>query len=67
MERVLANGALPPETSATLYRAMIDASEKIIKNKLQFVQMVFQSKFNELIFNYLGSNGKVVKWFGLFG
>lgn len=67
MEEDLKNGNLPPGVSANLHRAVIDATEKVIQRKLEMVRMLFESKFGESIFNYLGSDGKTKKLFGIFG
>lgn len=65
-EDKLKNGVLPPDTSANLYRAIIDASDEIIQKKLKIVRNAFEAKFGESIYNYLGSDGKVKKLFGIF-
>ena len=67
MEGNLKNGGLPPGVRANLFRAIIDASEKVMKKKLEKVQNAFQQKFGESIFNYLGTDGKTKKLFGIFG
>jgi len=67
MEADLKNGNLPPGVSASLHRAMIDATEKVIQKKLEMVRMLFESKFGESIYNYIGSDGKTKKLFGIFG
>lgn len=59
-------GILPPNTSANLYRAIIDASDEIMQKKLKIVQDTFEAKFGESIYNYLGPDGKTKKLFGLF-
>lgn len=67
MLAALKNGTLPPNTSETLYRAMIEETEKIVEDKLHFVQLMFEMTFGVSIFNYLRPDGKVARWFGLFG
>jgi len=67
MEDNLNRGVLPPDVSANLHRAIIDASDKVMQKKLKKVQDAFQRKFGESIFNYLGSDGKTKKLFGIFG
>ena len=67
MEDNLRNGVLPPEISANLFRALIDASEEVIQRKLEKVRDAFQKKFGESIYNYLGDDGKTRKVFGIFG
>lgn len=67
MENNLKNGVLPPGVSASLFRAIIDASEEVMQKKLKKVQNAFQLKFGESIFNYLGPDGKTKKLFGIFG
>ena len=66
MEDNLNRGVLPPDVSANLHRAIIDASDKVMQKKLKKVQDAFQRKFGESIFNYLGSDGKTKKLFGIF-
>ncbi len=65
-EYKLKNGILPPNTSANLYRAIIDASDEVTQRKLGVIRNAFEKKFGESIYNYLGSDGKVKKFFGLF-
>lgn len=67
MEENLKNDTLPPEVSANLFRAMIDATEEVMQKKLKKVQSAFQEKFGESIFNYLGKDGKTKSLFGIFG
>ena len=67
MEDNLSRGVLPPGVSANLHRAIIDASDDVMQKKLKKVQDAFQRKFGESIFNYLGSDGKTKKLFGIFG
>lgn len=67
MEKNLQNGVLPPNVSANLYRATIDSLEEVMQEKFKTVQMLFEKKFGESIFNYLGPDGKTKKLFGLFG
>ena len=67
MENNLSHGVLPPGVSANLHRAIIDASDEVMQKKLKKVQDAFQRKFGESIFNYLGSDGKTKKLFGIFG
>ncbi len=66
MEKNLENGTLPPGVSANLHRAIINASDNVMQNKLKNVQDAFQQKFGESIFNYLGPDGKTKKLFGIF-
>ena len=65
-EDKLKGGILPPDTSANLYRAIIDANDELIQKKLKIVRDAFEAKFGESIYNYLGSDGKVKKLFGIF-
>jgi len=67
MENNLKNGILPPGVSANLHRAIIDATDKVIQRKLKRVRDAFEKKFGESIYNYLGSDGKTKKLFGIFG
>jgi len=67
MEGRLETGNLPPNTSANLWREMINESDKIMQKKFQMVQGAFSMKFDESIFNYLGPDGKTKKIFGIFG
>ena len=67
MEHNLRNGVLPPGVRASLFRAVIDGSDEVMKKKLKMVQDAFQIKFGESIFNYLGKDGKTKKLFGIFG
>ena len=67
MEDNLNRGVLPPGVSANLHRAIIDASDEVMQKKMKKVQDAFQRKFGESIFNYLGSDGKTKKLFGIFG
>lgn len=67
MEDNLKNGVLPPGVSANLFRAIINASDEVMQKKLKNVQNAFQQKFGESIFNYIGSDGKTKKLFGIFG
>lgn len=66
-EEKLQKGILPPGTSVSLYRAIINASDEVNQRKLEIVRDAFQKKFGESIYNYLGSDGKTKKLFGLFG
>lgn len=66
MENNLKNGILPPDTTANYYRATIDAVDEVMQKKLKIVRDAFEKKFGESIYNYLGSDGKVKKIFGLF-
>jgi len=65
LEDNLKNNILPPNTSLAFSEALIEESDKIINQKLRMVQMLFMAKFNESIFNYLGSDGKT-KFLGIF-
>lgn len=65
METMLKNNVLPPNTTVSFCRALIDEMDKVYKKKLSMVQMLFMAKFNESIFNYLGSDGKT-KFLGIF-
>ena len=65
MENNLRNGVLPPATSANLFKEMIRVSDEIMLRKLELVRMLFENKFNESIYNYLGSDGKT-KFLGIF-
>ena len=67
MESDLENGILPPGISENLYKEIIDATDNIIKKKLEMVQYAFEIKFGESIYNYLGHDGKTKKIFGIFG
>ena len=67
MEENLKNGILPPGASKNLFRAIIDATERIIQKKLEMVRYAFEIKFKESIYNYLGPDGKTKKLFGIFG
>lgn len=67
MELRLENNDLPPGVSSILFRAMIDSADKVIEKKLEKVRDAFGDKFNESIYNYLGSDGKTKKLFGIFG
>ena len=66
-EEKLKNGVLPPGSSANLYRAIIDATDKVMQQKLVMTRDAFQNKFGESIYNYLGPDGKTKKLFGIFG
>ena len=66
-EEKLKNGILPPGSSANLYRAIIDATNEIMRWKLQMIRDAFEKKFSESIYNYLGPDGKTKKLFGIFG
>lgn len=61
----LDNMTLPPDTSAALYRAMIEESERITEDKLQFIQIMFEMKFGASIFKYRRPDAKSFRWFGL--
>lgn len=65
MEANLKNGILPPGISANLHRAIIDATEKVMQKKLKMVQMLFENKFGEPIYNYLGPDGKTKSCLGV--
>jgi hypothetical protein len=67
MEGRLGNGNLPPGISPQLFKAIMDASEQIEQRKLKAVRDAFQEKFGESIYNYLGTDGKTKKLFGMFG
>jgi len=67
MEEDLENGILPPGVSENLHRAIIDTTDKVIQKKLEIVRNAFQLKFGESIYNYLGTDGKTKKLFGIFG
>ncbi|MFA7170860.1 MAG: hypothetical protein WC180_02615 [Candidatus Paceibacterota bacterium] len=58
MVEQLETGALPPDTGAEFYKKMIEIGDKIIEDKLKKVQVNFENKFGESIFNYLGEDGK---------
>lgn len=58
---------LPPDTSAALYRAMIEESERVVEDKLQFIQIMFEVTFGVSIFKYLRPGAMSSRWFGLFG
>lgn len=49
----LNDGALPPNTSAALFRAMIEQGDKIVDDKLQLAQVMFEVEFGASIFRYL--------------
>lgn len=66
MENNLSNGVFPHGVSVNLFRAIIDASDEIMQRKLKMVRDAFQKKFNESIFDYIGSDGKTRKLFGIF-
>lgn len=57
----------PPGTSKEFMENMLEISEGIIQDKLNTVKTAFEQKFGESIFNYLGSDGKTKKLFGIFG
>lgn len=65
LEDNLRRNVLPPNTSKAFSEALIKEYDKIITKKLQMVQMLFENKFNESIFNYLGPDGKT-KFLGIF-
>lgn len=65
-EDKLEKGILPPDTSANLYRAIIDATDELMQKKLKIVRGAFEAKFGESIYNYLESDGKSKKLFGIF-
>ncbi len=67
MEQRIVNGQLPPDTSPQFMRAMIFHGDKIIQEKLQKVRQAFHIKFHETIYNYLGEDGKIKKFLGIFG
>lgn len=67
MEQNLKDGVLPPGISAALLQAIIAGSETVMQKKLKMVRDAFQRKFGESIYNYLGSDGKTKKLFGIFG
>lgn len=56
MLSTLKDGALPQNTSAALFRAMIEQGEKIIDDKLQLAQVMFEVEFAAPIFRYLTSD-----------
>ena len=66
MEAKYKNGVLPPGISDHLQRQIIDSIDKVIQNKLALVRMMFESKFNESIYNYLGEDGKTKTLFNWF-
>jgi hypothetical protein len=65
-EDKLSKGILPPDTSANLYRAIIDATDEIMQKKLKLVRDAFEKKFGESIYNYLGPDGNAKKFLGIF-
>lgn len=65
MENKLQKNILPPNTSLEFNKALIEEIENIMSKKLQKTQMFFNIKFNESIFNYLGTDGKT-KFLGIF-
>jgi hypothetical protein len=67
MVEKLESGKLPPETSAALFTAMIEATDNIMEHKFKTVRQAFQMKFGESIYNFLGLDGKTKKLFGIFG
>ena len=67
MERQLKEGKLPPNTSTAFIEATIEIGEELIQKKLKMVRDAFESKFSESIYNYLGTDGKTKKIFGIFG
>ena len=67
MENNLKNNILPPDVSANLFRAIIDATEGVMQQKFELVRLAFERKFGESIYNYLGTDGKTRKLFGIFG
>ncbi len=66
MENSLREDRLPPGISANVYRAIINATDAVMKRKLELVTEGFQRKFGESIYNFLGPDGKTKKVFGLF-
>jgi len=66
LENNMKRGILPPGASENLSREIIRVTDEIIQRKLALVKMLFESKFNETIFNYLGPDGKTKKFLGLF-
>lgn len=66
MENNLQNKTFPPGVSEYLYTEIIRISDEIIQRKLELVRMLFENKFKESIYNYLGPDGKTKKIFGLF-
>ncbi len=65
LEDNLKRGILPPGASLNLSREIIRVSDEIMQRKLELVRMLFEGKFNESIYNYLGSDGKT-KFLGIF-
>ncbi|MDD5638666.1 MAG: hypothetical protein PHO28_02035 [Candidatus Pacebacteria bacterium] len=65
-EERLKNNVLPPGTSFNFSKAMINMGDEVIEYKLSMIRMLFESTFNESIYNYLGSDGKTKSIFNLF-
>lgn len=63
----LEKGILPPGSSLNLTKEVLRVSDEIIQRKLELVRILFESKFGESIYNYLGPDGKTKKIFGIFG
>jgi hypothetical protein len=63
----LHKGKFPPGASKNLFGAVIQASDEIMHQKLELVRTMFESKFGESIYNYLGKDGKTKKFLGIFG
>jgi len=57
--------------SSTLSRVvveeMIKISDSVMQEKLAMVRLIFEKKFGESIYNFLGKDGKTKKLFGIFG
>jgi hypothetical protein len=66
MEKNLKKGKLPPQTSYNLHEAIIKETDEVMQKKLELVRTMFQSKFGESIYNYLGKDGKTKKFLGIF-
>jgi thermostable 8-oxoguanine DNA glycosylase len=67
MSEAVASGKVPLGTTPAIVEEMICIGDDMIKSKLFRMQMFFQLKWSESIFNYLGPDGKTKKLFGLFG
>lgn len=65
-EELISKNIFPEGMSKKLVEAILEGSEEIIQGKLRVVSTVFQMKFGESIFNYLGPDGKRKKLFGIF-
>ena len=66
MENNLSIGKLPPGTSANFYKSLIDETQKMMDAKFETIREAFSLKFGESIYNYLGKDGKIKKFFGIF-